>query len=126
MAINLVSTEPMSGSAMSILMLLSTLQYQAPGLSSTYSAAASQAGKAAYVQLGGQAMQDKLSSDAEAKAKSLAKSTGMTDSELGLVLVTAKIAKDHQVDLNGPKLYFIKTHFTFGQDHGSIGLGINF
>jgi hypothetical protein len=122
--------EPMSGSTMGLLMLLSTFQYQAPYMSPIYSNAASQAGKAAYIQSGGQAMQDKVTSVVSAKAETVAKnayhSVGITDTEVGAVLVTAKVIRDRQIDTNGPRIYFLKTHFTVGLDHGSVGLGINF
>lgn len=119
-------TTPMDSGTFGMLLLLSTLQYQAPYMGPTYSNAASQAGKAAYVQVGGQAMQDKMTSQAENQAKQAVKSLGITDAEMGVVLGTAKVVRDRQIDVNGPKIYFVKTHVTVGQDHGSLGLGINF
>ena len=123
-------TQPIGGSTMGILMLLSTLQYQAPYMNPAYSNAASQAGKAAFIQSGGQAFQDKVSSMASTKAESVAKdaihSVGITDTEAGVVLGTAKVIRDKKIDVNGPKIYFIKTHLTVTQDGGSVGLGITF
>jgi hypothetical protein len=117
---------PMSGGTLGILMILSTLQYQAPHMNPTYSNAASQAGKAAFVQSGGQGLQDQLTSKAEGAAKDAIRAVGITDTEVGAVLGTAKVVRDRQIDVNGPKIYFIKTHVTVGQDHGSLGLGVNF
>lgn len=125
-----IAQPPMSGGAMGMLMILSTLQYQAPYMNPVYSNAASQAGKAAFIESGGQAFQDKISSTASNKAMNMAKDTyhsvGITDTEVGVVLGAAKVVRDKRLDVNGPKIYFIKTHVTVGQDNGSLGLGINF
>ena len=121
-----IAPQPMSGPTVGLMMLLSTLQYQAPYMNPVYANAASQAGKAAYIQSGGQAMQNKLTSQATDQTKDFAHSIGITDTEMGVVLGTAKVVRDKQLDVNGPKIYFIKTHLTVGEDHGSIGLGINF
>jgi hypothetical protein len=125
--------EPMSGTTMGMLMLLSTLQYQAPYMNPQYSNAASQAGKAAFIQSGGQAMQDKFTSKVSSQAEGIAKdayhSVGVTDTEVGVVLGAAKVVRDKQVDVNGPKFTLIntiRTHVTVGQDHGSVGFKMEF
>jgi hypothetical protein len=116
----------MDGSAVGLMMILSTLQYQAPYLNPTYSNAASQAGKAAFIQVGGQDVQNKITAQATNQAKDVVHSMGITDTEMGAVFGGAKVIRDRQVDVNGPKIYFIKTHITVGQDHANVGLGINF
>jgi hypothetical protein len=125
-----ITPQPIGGATMGMLMLLSTLQYQAPYMNSQYSTAAAQAGKAAFIQSGGQAFQDRLQTVAAKKAETVAKdayhSVGITDTEVGVVLGTAKVIRDKQLDVNGPRIYFIKTHVTVAPDHGSVGLGINF
>jgi hypothetical protein len=120
------ATQPIGEGTVGLLMLMSTLQYQAPYMNPIYSNAASQAGKAAFVQSGGQGTQDKVMQKAEAQAKDAAHSVGVTDTEIGIVLGSAKIVRDKQVDLNGPKIFFIKTHLTVGQDRGSVGLKMDF
>ena len=117
---------PMDGSTVGIMMLLSTLQYQAPYMNPVYANAAGQAGKAAFIQVGGQDVQNKLTSKAESQAKDTIHAIGITDTELGVVLGTAKIVRDKQVDVNGPKIYFIRTHISVGQDHANLGLGFSF
>jgi len=125
--------EPMSGTTMGFLMLMSTLQYQAPYMAPQYSNAASQAGKAAFIQSGGQAMQDKITGKVTSQAESMAKDTyhsvGITDTEVGVVLGAAKVFRDKQLDVNGPKFTIIntiKTHVTVGQDHATLGLKMDF
>lgn len=120
-----VPAAPMSSGTVGILMILSTLQYQAPYMG-TYSNAASQAGKAAFIESGAQGASNTLTSKAESVAKDAYHSVGITDTEVGAVLGAAKVMRDRQVDVNGPKIYFMKTHVTVGQDHGSLGLGIDF
>jgi hypothetical protein len=120
-----VPQAPMSSSTVGILMILSTFQYQAPHMG-PYSNAASQAGKAAFIESGEQNISNTLSSRAETAAKNAYRSVGLTDIEVGAVLGAAKVVRDKQVDVNGPNVYFVKTHLTVGQDHGSLGLGVNF
>lgn len=120
-----VSPAPMSGGTVGIMMILSTLQYQAPYMGS-YSNAATQAGKAAFIESGGQNISDAITSKAETAAKNAYRSIGLTDIEIGVVLGAAKVVRDKQVDVSGPKIYCVKTHIIVGQDHGSLGLGVNF
>ena len=114
--------DPLSGSTVGLMMLLSTFQYQAPYMGPTYSLAANQAGKAAYIVSGGQAFQDKVISVTTGIARNLVHSLGLTDTEVGLFLGTAKIVKNRKLDINGPKFYFIKTHLTLTPNDGSIDL----
>lgn len=118
--------EPMSGSTLGMLMILSTFQYQAPPVSATYARAVDQVGHAAYVQSGGQEMQDRITSKAENTAKDVAHQIGITDAEIGVVLGGAKIYKDKQVDFTGPRLYFIRTHVTAGPGHGLVSFKVDF
>lgn len=116
----------MDSSAIGLMMILSTLQYQAPYVAPGYSNAAAQAGKAAYIQSGGQAIQDKVASKVESKVKETCHDIGITDGAIGAVLGTAKVVRDRQVDFNGPRLFMVHTHVTLGPDHGLLGLGMNF
>lgn len=120
---------PLDSATMGVMMLLSTLQYQAPYMG-PYSTAASQAGKAAFIQSGGQAMQDKIADMASKKAEAIGKdayhSVGITDTQVAVALSAAKVIRDKQIDVNGPRVYFVKTHLTVAPDHGSVGLGIDF
>ncbi len=117
---------PMDGGTLGLMMLMSTLQYQAPYMNPIYAGAATQAGKAAFIVSGGQDMQNRLSSKAENQAKDVFHSIGITDTEMGVVLGSAKIIKDRQLNVNGPKIYSIRTHLTVGQDNSSVGLGLSF
>lgn len=124
---NVPAVAPQMGSgSMGILMLISTLNFNTSVLPPQYSQAASQAGKAAYIQTGGQGIQDKLTNKAGDIAKEAYHAVGITDTEAGVVAGGVKIVRDKQIDVNGPKIYFIKTHLTVGQDHGSLGMGFNF
>ncbi|CAM6004848.1 unnamed protein product [Sphagnum balticum] len=116
----------MDGSTMGLLMILSTLQFNTSMVPPAYSSAAQQAGHAAYVQSGGQSTQDNLTGKASAEGMNVLHSLGITDTEAGIVGGGLKIVRDKQVNVNGPKIYFIKTHITVGQDNANLGLGINF
>jgi hypothetical protein len=117
-----VISEPLSGSTMGLMMILSTFQYQSPSLNPAYSNALNQAGKAAFIESGGQAMQDKLKNYGTDKGKETLQELGM-DSEVAVLLGSAKVIRDRQINVRGPNLGFVKTHLTIGQDHGSFGLG---
>ena len=121
----MAAPDPLSGSTMGLLMLLSTFQYQAPYMSPTYSNAFTQASKAAYIESGGQAFQDRLGSAATKNATTAVHYVGITDPEMGAVYggyKVYKIYKAKQLDFNGPKLFSVKTHLTCGQNGGTIGL----
>lgn len=117
--------EPLSGSTMGVLMVLSVFQYQ-PITNPTYSNAIGQASRAAFVQVGGQALQNQLTSKAEGIAKDTIHSFGITDTEIVAVLGATKTIRDRSISLDGPKIESLKTHFTAGQNNASIGLGWNF
>lgn len=123
---NIPVSNPLSGSTMGLMMLLSTFQYQASSMGPTYSNAATQASKAAAIVSGEQDMQDRLIKLITNDGRDAMHSIGITDTEAGLVLETAKTIKNKQLQINGPKIYFVKTKLTFGRSNGSIGLGYNF
>lgn len=123
---NIPIANPLSGSTMGLMMLLSTFQCQASSMGSTYSTAVTQASKAAAIISGEQDIQNKLIKIITNDSKDTLHSIGITDTEAGLVLETAKTIKNRQLQINGPKIYLIKTKLTIGQDNGSIGLGYNF
>ena len=117
---------PVSSPTMGLMMLLSTFQYQTSYIDPMYSNAASQAGKAAYIQSGGQATQDKLTNVATEEGTDTAHSIGLTDMEMGIVGFTTKTIVKRQIDINGPKVCFVNTHLTATQNNASIGLKWNF
>jgi hypothetical protein len=122
---NIPIANPLSGSTMGLMMLLSTFQYQASSMG-TYSNAATQASKAAAIVSGEQDMQDRFIKLITNDSKDAMHSVGITDTEAGIVLETAKTIKNKQLQINGPKIYLIKSKLTIGQDNASIGLGYNF
>lgn len=122
---NIPTVQPANDPILGLMMLLSTLQYQAPYMNSTYSNAANQAGKAAYTESGGQQLQNNFVQKVSKEATETGHNLGLTDTEMGVLFETAKTAKTHKLDLNGPKVYFIKTHLTIEENKGSIGLGWN-
>lgn len=105
-----------------LMMLLSTFQYQAPYMSPVYSNAASQLGKAAYIQSGAQSFQDKFLQSRERDLRDIARDLGITDGEAAVFLGTAKIVRDKQISLDGPKIHSISTHLTGDQSSGKIML----
>lgn len=107
---------PMDSSTLGLMMLLSTFQYQAPYMNPVYSNAASQAGKAAFITSGGQNVQDRLTD----QSKDIAKSMGLTDTEIGILAGSAKVYRDRQINVNGPKVYSVRTKLTADQNSGSI------
>lgn len=117
-----VLQDPFSGSTMGLMMILSAFQYQPSGISQNYSNALNNASKAAFIQSGGQSMEDQFVSKTTVMFADTAHSMGLTDSEMGIVFGSAKIFKYKQMDLNGPKFYSIKTHLTINQNSGSLGL----
>lgn len=114
-------TDPFSGSTIGLLMILSTFQYQSPTANPAYSNALGQASKAAYVQVGGQAFQDKVMGIATDKGKNVIHSMGITDGQMGAVLGAYMIARDRRLSLDGPKIYSINTHLTYGVGNANIG-----
>ncbi len=120
-----VFTDPLSGSTIGMMMILSTFQIQAPCTGSCANAT-SQAGKAAYIQGGLQGTQDKMGSKAENEVKDSLHSVGITDTEMGVALGSAKIVKDRSINVNGPRIGFVKTHLTITQNSGTVGLRWSF
>lgn len=112
---------PMGDSSIGLMMLLSTFQLTSPTMNPAYSNAANQAGRAAYIQSGGQAKQDKLLDRAETQARDTAHSVGITDTEMTVVLTTAKVVKDRKVELKGPSLYDVKTSLTADPSSATLG-----
>lgn len=114
------------GPTMGLMMMLSDFQYQAPYMNPTYSNAVSQAGKAAFVQSGGQAMQDKMTKYGTDNALKTAHEIGLTDTEMGIVGGTYKIYRSKQINVNGPKIAPINTNLTITQSSATIGLKWSF
>lgn len=117
--------DPISGPTIGLMMALSALQWQGPTMGPVYSQAASQAGKAAYIQSGGQEMQNRVTSKVENTAKDAVHSIGITDNELGVVLGAAKVYKDRAFSVKGPRIGPIRTTLTATQNSGTVGLGWN-
>jgi hypothetical protein len=113
---------PMDSTTMGLMMMLSTLQYQAPYLNNTYSNAVSQASKAAFITSGGQAMQDSIANNFTKNGLDFARSAGLTDTEMGIVGFTAKTVRSRQVNIKGPTFGPIKSSIQGTNNSGSIGL----
>jgi hypothetical protein len=113
---------PMSDPTMGLMLLLSTFQYQAPYMNPTYSNAASQAGKAAFVVSGGQAVQDRFVNSETEDGIDFAHSLGLTDVEMGIVGFTGKTIRSRQVNVRGPSIGPIRSSLTGTNNSGSIGL----
>lgn len=120
-----IANVPDSGS-IGLMMILSTFQYYPTANNPTYSNAIGQASKAAFIQSGGQGVQDKLASKALDVAKDSFHYLGITDGQLGTVFGAAKVIRDRQINTPGPNIYNINTHLTISQTGGSIGLGWKF
>jgi hypothetical protein len=123
---HVATSTPMSGSTMGLLMLLSTFQYQAPYMSPTYSNAASQAGKAAFMETGGQAMQDKALKIVTDDGNSFAHSIGLTGTEMGIVGIGYKTYRSRQIDVRGPQISVFRSDLTLAQDSVILGLKWSF
>lgn len=117
---------PLSNSTIGLLAIISTFQYQTPYMSPVYSNAAAQASKAAYIESGGQAMQDKFSGVSTQDATETVHSLGITDGELGAIFGTAKVVRDRKIDIAGPKFWDFDTHLTASPNSGSIGIKWSF
>jgi hypothetical protein len=115
-------TMPLSDPTMGLMMLLSTFQYQAPYMNPTYSNAASQAGKAAFVESGGQAVQDKFLKGETKDGMDFAHSIGLTDMEMGIVGFAGKTIRSRQINVRGPSIGPIRSSLTGTENSGSIGL----
>jgi len=109
---------PMSGPTLGLMMFLSTLQYQSSYLGPTYSNAAGQAGKAAFVEAGGPQGQNNLRTYGLNQSHEM----GLTNAEGAIIFGTARILQKRQIDWTGPSLYSVKPHLTLSPQSGSIGL----
>jgi hypothetical protein len=116
-----VPTDPLSGSTVGLMMVLSSFQYQSPTLNTTYSSALNQASHAAFVEVGGQAFQDKTTSYATRNGTDFAHSIGLTDGEMGLAAFTLRTVQRKQINLNGPKVYGIKGSLTLTPNSYNVG-----
>jgi hypothetical protein len=119
----LPATRHINDPTLGLMMLLSTLQYESPYMNQTYSNAANQAGKAAYVESGGQGLQNNFLQRLGKETTDAGHQMGLTDTEMGILFETAKTAKTHKLDINGPKVYFMKTRLTIEESRGSVGVG---
>ena len=113
--------DPMSGSTMGLMMLMSAFQFQTPYMNPIYANAATTASKQAYTLSGGQKLQDDLTNVAGKDAVNWAHVIGLTDGELGVAGGAAKILRDKKAVLNGPKINTVKTSLTIEQSSGIIG-----
>jgi hypothetical protein len=100
------------------MMFLSTLQYQSAYLGPVYSGAAEQAGKAAFVEVGGPQSQNNLKTYSLDQGHEL----GLTNAEGLVVFGTARIIQKRQIDWTGPSFYSVKPHLLLSPNSGSIGL----
>lgn len=114
--------DPISGSVQGLMMILSAFQYQSPLNSAIYNQAISSASHAAFIQSGGQDLQNKTTTYATKNGKESAQSLGITDTEMVIVYETAKVVRDKQLNVNGPKFYSLSTHLKVGENNGSVGL----
>jgi hypothetical protein len=105
-----------------LMMILSIFQFGSQSVNPIYSNATSQMGRAAYIVSGGQTAQDKLSTVITRKAFDVIHSVNITDSEIGVVLGTMKIARERKIDINGPRLGIFRSHVTLTPNAGNIGL----
>jgi hypothetical protein len=116
-----VPADPLSGSTMGFMMILSTFQYNPTPVNPTYAGAVSQASRAAFIEEGGQDFQNKLTSYATKNGIDIAHSVGLTDTEMGVVGFGLRTYQRKQLNVNGPKFYGIKSNLTLAPTNGNIG-----
>ena len=116
-----VPADPLSGSTIGFMMILSTFQYQSPTLNPTYSNALGQASRAAFIEEGGQDFQNSLTDYATKNGIDVAHSVGITNTEMGVVGFTLKTYQRKQLNVNGPKFYGIRSSLTLSPGSGNIG-----
>jgi hypothetical protein len=122
-----IPTNPhLGGATMGLMMLLSSFQYQAPYMNPVYSNAASQAGKAAFMESGGQDTQDKFMKMVTSDGTKTLKDAGITDTEMGAAGLAVRTLRSRQLNLNGPKIYSVKSSLTADQNGASLGLRWDF
>lgn len=114
---NMGSITSINDPSIGLLVILSVFQYQTPYINPMYSEAANKASQAAFIQSGAQTAQDKISQI----GIDFAHSMGVNDMEMGIFVGTVKTVKNRQMEINGPKLYSIKTHLTGTQNSTNIG-----
>jgi hypothetical protein len=112
--------DPLGSSTMGLMMILSTFQYQAPTMNQNYSTALNSASKAAFIQSGGQNMENKVIYRTTSMFTDTAHSIGITDPEMIAVFGTAKVIRSRQMNINGPKIYSISTHISVNQNSGNL------
>jgi hypothetical protein len=117
-----IPQDPLSGSTIGFMMVLSTFQYQSPTLNPTYSGALSQASKAAFIQSGGQQVQDKVTSVVTRDGIDFAHSIGLTDVEMGTVGLTYRTIQRRQLSFKGPKFGGVRSNFMVSPGNGTVGL----
>jgi len=90
-----------------------------------YSTAVSQGAKAAFIESGGQAEEDRINNYAQKRALVEVHNLGITDKEIGGVGVAYgayKAYKAKQIDINGPKVLYGRIHLTCSPSGGSMGI----
>jgi hypothetical protein len=117
-----VPSDPLSGSTVGLLMVLSSFQYQPSLMGPQYAGAVSQASQAAFIQSGGQRFQNNFTAVATKSGIDFAHSVGLTDAEMGAVGFTAKTVRSRQINIKGPKFYGIKSNLTLSPGIGNVGL----
>lgn len=119
--LQLISKPQLDSPTIGLMMVLSTLQYQAPYLSPNYSNAAYQASKAAQIESGLSDVQARVMKLVTNNAKDTIKSIGITDTEMVILLGTTSTIRNKNLDLKGPELGSIKTHLNINTNSGSVG-----
>ena len=112
---------PISSPTLALMMFLSTLQYQAPYMGQ-YSNAAGQAGKAAFVEVGGPQSQNNLKTYSLDQGHEI----GLTNAEGVVIFGTARVIQKRQIDWAGPSFYSVKPNLTLSPNSGSLGLKWSF
>ena len=121
--------DPLSGSTMGLMMLLSSLQYQAPYIPGPYQQAAQQAGHSAYIMVGGQAAEDqtnavigKVGKQVGDQALNTVHSMGIGDAELGAGYIAYKIVSDKKINVDAIKVGKVRFNLTIDQQSCSFGV----
>lgn len=121
-----VPADPLSGSTIGFMMILSSFQYQPTVMGPMYSDAVSKASNAAFIVNGGQAFQNKATNYATRNGIDFAHSIGVTDTEMGIVGFSLRTIQRRQLNINGPKLYGVKANLIVGPSSDSLGLKYEF
>jgi hypothetical protein len=110
-------TEPTIG----LMAIISTLSLYSP-LPPSYTNATNAAGRAAFIQSGGQAIQDKILAYSENKAHKTLNSLGVTDNQMAIVVGTVKVIREQRISFPGPKFDRIRTNLAVTPNSGFVGL----